>query len=116
VPDTIVLMIPTAHGYRAVASLVLGGIGTRLDLPYEGMDDLQLAVLSLLDSASEDAVTVEVDADPDAFSVSLGPLQEGVRGDRSLANVIDRLVEGWEEQRRDGRAWVRLELRPSQVS
>jgi hypothetical protein len=110
VADRIVLTIPTAHGYRAVASLVLGGIGSRLELPFERMDDVQLAVLSLLDSAVEDTVTLEVDAQPELFAVSIGPLQEGVGGDRSLANVLDRLVETTEELRRDGRSWLRLQL------
>ena len=108
--DTIVLTIPTAHGYRAVASLVLGGVGSRLDLPFERMDDLQLAVLSLLDSASEEAVTVEVDAGPGVFAVTIGPLEEGIGRDRSLTNVLERLVEGAEELRRDGRSWLRLQL------
>jgi hypothetical protein len=116
VADRIVLTIPTAHGYRAVASLVLGGVGSRLDLPFERTDDLQLAVLSLLDSASDDTVTVEVDADRDAFAVSVGPLQEGVGRDRSLSNVLERLVEGTEELQRDGRSWLRLQLRLSPVS
>jgi hypothetical protein len=110
VPETIVLTIPTAHGYRTVASLVLGGIGSRLELSFERMDDLQLAVLSLLDSASEEAVTLEVDAGADGLAVSVGPLQQSAAGDRSLANVLDRLVARTDEVQRDGRSWLRLEL------
>ena len=56
VKDTIVLTIPTDSAYRGVASLVLGGIGTRLDLPYERMDDLQLAF-----DANHDAVVEPID-------------------------------------------------------
>ena len=50
VSDRIVLTVPAGARFRSVATLVLGGIGGRADLPYERMDDLQLAVLSILDS------------------------------------------------------------------
>ena len=40
VTDMISLTIPTATRFRGVATLVLGGIGSRLDLPYERVDDL----------------------------------------------------------------------------
>jgi hypothetical protein len=110
VADTIVLTIPTAHGYRALASLVLGGVGSRLELPYEPMDDLQLAVLSVLDSASGESVTLEIEARDDAVAVSIGPLQEGIGSDRPLANVLGRLVQGTEETRRDGTAWLRMQV------
>ena len=38
--DRIVLTIPAGARFRGVATLVLGGIGGRMDLPYERMDDL----------------------------------------------------------------------------
>ena len=63
VSDRIVLTVPAGARFRSVATLVLGGIGGRADLPYERMDDLQLAVLSILDSTDGDAVTLEVESD-----------------------------------------------------
>jgi hypothetical protein len=36
--------------HRGVATLVLGGDRSRLDLPHERVDELQLAVLSVLDA------------------------------------------------------------------
>jgi hypothetical protein len=111
VTDTIVLTIPTAHGYRAVASLVLGGVGSRLELPYEPVDDLQLAVLSVLDSVTGETVTLEIEARRDAVAVSIGPVQEGIGSDRPLANVLGQLVQSAEETRRDGSAWLRMQLR-----
>lgn len=108
--DTIALTIPTAHGYRTVATLVLGGVGSRFSLPYERMDDLQLAVLSVLEAATEPSVTLEVEAGDGGLSVTVGPLAEGVGADRPLGAVLGRLVEGVEETRRDGRPWLRLRL------
>ncbi len=81
--DRISLTIPARTHYTAVATLVLGGIGSRLDLPYERMDDLQLAVLSVLESGGDGEITVEVDAAAERFCVSLGPLAAGTRATRA---------------------------------
>ena len=66
------LTLPTDTRFRGVATLVLGGVGTRLNLPYERVDDLQLAVLSLLEASGGDRVTVEVAAEPEKILVSVG--------------------------------------------
>jgi hypothetical protein len=110
VADTIVLTLPTTQGFRSVASLVLGGVGSRLELPYERVDDLQLAVLSVLQSAAEPEVTLELEARDDQLAVAIGPLHEGVGADRALGNVVGRLVANADEVARDGRAWLRLTL------
>jgi hypothetical protein len=108
--DQIILTIPTDARLRGVATLVLGGIGSRLDLPYERMDDLQLAVLSLLDAGGDEHVTLEVDAEADRLTVSLGPLVAGSGSDDALVRVLDRLVDSVEADRRDGEDWLTLRL------
>lgn len=100
--DTIRLTIPTGEGYREVASLVLGGVGTRADLSFERMDDLQLAVLSLLDAAESTDVTVEVSVDDSRVSASVGPLREDVDADAGLERVVGRLADSYEVRRVDG--------------
>ncbi len=116
--DQITLTIPTDARLRGVATLVLGGIGSRLDLSYERVDDLQLAVLSLLDAGDDERVTMEVDADTAGLSVSLGPLVDGSGADEALTRVLDRLVDSVEPDRRDGHEWLtlRLEARLSRSS
>jgi hypothetical protein len=108
--DQITLTIPTEARLRGVATLVLGGIGSRLDLSYERMDDLQLAVLSLLDAGGDGHVTMEVDADAAGVSVALGPLVDGSGADDGLARVVGRLVDSVEPVRRDGQEWVTLRI------
>jgi hypothetical protein len=108
--DQISLTIPSRTPYTGVATLVLGGIGSRLDLSYERMDDLQLAVLSVLEARGDDEVTVEVDAAKERVSVSVGPLVEGSGGDEALARVLHPLVDSVEPVRRDGREWLTLQL------
>jgi hypothetical protein len=108
--DQISLTIPSRTPYTGVATLVLGGIGSRLDLSYERMDDLQLAVLSVLEARGDDEVTVEVEAGEKRVSVSVGPLVEGSGSDHALARVLDPLVDTVEPVRRDGREWLVLKL------
>jgi hypothetical protein len=106
VDDTIVLTIPTTPAFRGVASLVLGGVGTRLDLPYERVDDLQLAVLSMLDASTGDEASVEICAYRDRVAVSVGPLRTGVESDDALALVLTRLTDGMDASTRENTSWL----------
>ena len=108
--DTIVLTIPTDSAYRGVASLVLGGLGTRLELPYERMDDLQLAVLSMLDASRDDDASVEIHAGDGHVAVSVGPLRDGTENDDGLALVLTRLTDRIEAERRDDASWLTVFL------
>ena len=108
--DLISLTMPARTQYTGVATLVLGGIGSRLDLSFERMDDLQLAVLSVLEAGGDGDVTLEVDAADERVSVALGPLAAGSASDESLARVLVPLVDSFESVQRDGREWLELHL------
>jgi anti-sigma regulatory factor (Ser/Thr protein kinase) len=108
--DTIVLTIPAEPRYRSVATLVLGGVGTRLDLPYERMDELQLAVLSVLEAGTGPSVSVRVETADDGLTVSVGPLVDGSAADDGLGRVLARLVDDVTTDRRDGGEWLTLRL------
>ncbi|HXG74942.1 MAG TPA: hypothetical protein VNJ53_00060 [Gaiellaceae bacterium] len=114
--DTIVLTIPREERFRAVASLVLGGIGSRLDLPYERMDDLQLAVLSLLEAGTGSELSVEVERRTDGVAISVGPLAAGSAADTGLSRVVGRLVDGVEADVREDGEWVTLRLSTARES
>src|SRR5215471_3852794 len=86
--DTIILSIPSSPRMRSVATLVLGGVGSRVELPYERIDDLQLAVLSVLPAAADAQVTLEVAASDDALSLEIGPLVTGSHSDPGLRRVM----------------------------
>jgi hypothetical protein len=108
--DTIELTIPTSPRLRGVATLVLGGIGSRLRLPYEKVDDLQLAALSVLSASADEAVTLELAAAEDSLAVGIGPLSSGSGADDGLKRVLERLVDEFESSERDGREWLTLHL------
>jgi hypothetical protein len=110
VTDRIALTIPAESRYRAVATLVLGGVGSRLNLPFERMDDLQLALLSILEAASEDEVSVEIDAAEDHVLLTVGPLALGTGDDAGLARVISKLVDDAHSTRRESGEWLVVRL------
>ena len=114
--DEIQLTLPADVAFHGVAHLVLGGLAVRLDLTYEDLQDLELALDTLLDwSNDEGDVTLVVHVDDGSVRAVVGPFDslrrelEGDGGDsldlrRILAAVCDRVrVED-----RDGSQWVEL--------
>jgi hypothetical protein len=112
--DRISLNLPAASSFRGVVSLVVGGVGGRIDLPYERTDDLQLAILAALEASADEAVTVELLVTDEHVRVTVGPLESGTAGDRALLKVLGPLVDSVEGTVRDEREWLALSLtRPS---
>ena len=112
--DRVVLTLPGNPSLRGVASLVLGGIGSRIDLPYEKVDELQLAVLSVLGACDPAIVTIEIEIEEEAVLVTLGPLPDDTVAAPGVRAVLDRLVDGVQPSRRETDAgsaeWVTLSL------
>jgi hypothetical protein len=108
VTDRIVLTIPAREQLRSVATLVVGGVGSRLELPYERMDDLQLALLSALDATDGGEVSLEVDAGDEALVIAVGPVRAGSSEDAGLARVLSPLVDELRFESRAGSEWLSL--------
>jgi anti-sigma regulatory factor (Ser/Thr protein kinase) len=115
--DEIILTIPRSREYLSVAHLVLGGIGVRLNLTIETLEDLQLAVDAILERDREPGeVTICVRLRPDEIVTEVGPLRDGVRRELArerneevgLGRILDTLVDGVETEERDGAVFVRL--------
>lgn len=110
-PDRIVLTLPHDARFRPVASLVLGGVGSRLELSYERLDDLQLAVSCLIAAGSGRELTMDAEADERGVSIAVGPLVTGTAADGVLALILDRLVDTVQRMWRDGEEWIEVGLR-----
>lgn len=110
VSDVIRLTIPSGDRYRSVVTLVLGGIGNRVELPYERMDDLQLALVSALGACADGELTVEVDAGGDALAIAVGPVERGSGADPALARVLEPLVDAVRTVERGGGEWLELSI------
>jgi hypothetical protein len=83
-PEAIELTLPAGREWHAVARLVLGGIADRINLSFEDLDDLQLAVERLLvEAASQDTVRIRIDVVDHGVRVGVGPLVE-----RTIADAL----------------------------
>jgi hypothetical protein len=119
-PEIVSLTLPHEPQFLNVARIVVGGLAARLELSYESLDDLQLAVESLL--APEhyrvaDEVTVEIAIAGRELRVLVGPLDvdavsrdlEGAAEELTLSVVLAAVVDSVGVDHRDGGGWIRLE-------
>jgi hypothetical protein len=113
--DRIELSLPDDERVAGVARIVVGGLAARLNASFASLDDLQLAVESILRDWGDPGATttVEIEIHDGGMALAIGPLRAEDRPSRSsdvggteiLSAVVDdhRLVE-----RDDGR-WVLIE-------
>jgi hypothetical protein len=115
------LSLTTAGGrYLGVARLLVGGLAARLDLPYEHMDDLQLAAETVLaaEATADGEVTLELELREDAVEMRIAPfdarlfehLSEQEEG-LSLDRLLSALVDDARVSRRGDVDWLVLEKR-----
>jgi len=114
VADEIVLTLPREPDFQRVTHLVLGGLAVRLDLTIENLEDLQIAldtILARVDPAAGD-ITVRMRVTEGELETIVGPLTQRLldeiehEGDGGLGvrRVLDSTVE---DVHVDGE-WVRL--------
>lgn len=115
--DEITLHLPRERPFFGVAHLVVGGLAVRLDLSFEQLEDLQVALGELLEQhETEREITVSVRVESGTIHALLGPFdgsleQELARdpGDAlGLRRVLETVVDGVEVTNRDGQPWVEL--------
>ena len=115
--DEIVIDIPRERPFSAVADLVLGGVAARHEMTLDVLDDLQLALASLLDHGDDDGqVQVVLRVEPDAIEASVGPVGDstaeelGQAADERLGlrRLLDTVVDEVSVSERDGASWVSL--------
>jgi hypothetical protein len=115
-PDEITLTIPRDRALYSVAHLVLGGLGIRLNLTIEHLEDLQLALETALDRVRADPVTVTLRVNDDQIEMLVGPMSDGVRAelaadggeDVGLRRILDAVVDRAELETEDGGDWLKL--------
>jgi len=119
VTDEITLTIPRDRALYSVAHLVLGGLGIRLNLTIEHLEDLQLAVDAVLERVrAVEQVTIRVGVTEAAIETAIGPMRDGVRAeleatedeneDVGLRRILHALVDEVELTQTDGEDWVKL--------
>ena len=101
--DEITLTFPPRQDFHRVAHLVLGGLAVRMDLTIENLEDLQIALDSILDGTDADGqpVTVRMSVREGLLETTIGPLPEHVLdevereqdGELGLRRVLDSTVD-----------------------
>jgi hypothetical protein len=118
--DEIRLVIPAEEDFRPIAHLVTGGLAMRLDLTYDDLEDLQVAIEALLGLRDDEhELTVVLSIVEGVLRAELGPfepaaLQEDPEADSSgldLRRVLDTVADSHEVETRDGGTWVQLTKR-----
>ena len=121
------LTIPDDPRYHGVARLVVGGLAARLELSYEHLEDLQLALASVLENDGYTLgpeVNVELMVDEGSLELRIGPLNgETLRADLEreseteigLGRLLRTVVETVEVEERPEGQWLRLEKRLKSV-
>ncbi len=131
--ERVELELPLARDWVGVVRIVMGGIGERLELRFDELDDVQLAVERLLDEAApasadtEARVTIAFELDPERLRVQIGPLaaagvgpaleQESQPGEFGLRRVLETVVDSFDVvDGGDGRSFVSLEKRLNRLA
>jgi hypothetical protein len=115
--DVITLQLPRERPFFGVAQLVVGGLAVRLELSFEQLEDLQVALGELLEQReTEREITVSLQVQGDTIHTAVGPFDESLErelardsGDAvGLRRVLETVVDGVEVTDRDGQPWVEL--------
>jgi len=113
-PARTTVEFPARDGYRGVATLVLGGVAARFELPVDRVDDLLLGVDSLLmQGVVGEVARVEATASESELTVRVGAFRHGQLDDAAVRRVVARLVDTVQEVPADGGegSWIELGIR-----
>jgi len=119
VTDEIRLVLPAQEDFRHIAHLVAGGLAARLDLTYEALEDLQVAVEAVLGCRDdEDEICVTFGVDAGAVRATVGPFSarslsdlDGDASELGLRRVLETVCDDFEVEQHDGDSWVALTKR-----
>jgi hypothetical protein len=112
-----VIELPSRGGYGDVAVLVIGGVAGRFELPVDRVDDLLLAVDSvLMQDVVADRVRIDAEATATTLAVRIGPFLPGRLDDAGLRRVLVRLVDSVVEVPAHDHDGAAIELRTTVTS
>lgn len=117
--DEISLTLPADEAFHRVAHLVVGGLAVRLDLTFEHLEDLELALDALLERPlTADLLSLRVQVLDGELRTIVGPfrpmraeLERGGTSALNLSRILGAVCDSVEIANRDGSEWVELTKR-----
>ena len=114
--DEITLVLPAQEDFHQIARLVVGGLAARLELTYEQLEDLQVALEALLACRDDDGdISIGIAVDDSRVRTTVGPFADGALVELDdddaglgLRRVLETVSDTLEVDHRDGGAWVEL--------
>jgi hypothetical protein len=120
--DEICLTLPADDAFHGVAHLVLGGLAARLNLSFETLEDLELALDALLERPNDGReVTVRVFVENSELRTIVGPFTsvradlQGETNSLNLGRILGAVCDSVQVEDRDGSQWVELTKRLNTV-
>ena len=123
-PDRIELTLPDDERLARVARVVVGGLSARLNASYQSLDDVQLAVESVLSEWRDPCsatTTVAIDVRDGGLAIAIGPVRARAvarsAGSRKVgvAAVLSTVVETHRLVQRGKEHWLLLEKRMREI-
>lgn len=114
--DEITLVLPAQEDFHHIAHLVTGGLGARLELTYEQLEDLQVALEALLACRDDDGdISIGIAVDDSRVRTTVGPFADDAIAELDedgtafgLRRVLETVSDTLEVDHRDGVAWIEL--------
>jgi hypothetical protein len=123
--DEIRLTIPRGEGFEGIAHLVVGGLAVRLDITFEKLEDLHLALDGVLEGCTGDGeLTVTVKVRDDELETSVGPfalgqlraeLERDAPDGMGLRRILEAVTDGFDVSEHGGADWAQLRKRLHRV-
>jgi len=121
--EEIRLVIPAEEDFRPIVHLVAGGLASRLDVTYDDLEDIQVAVDAVLALRDDEGdLTVVLSAEPGVVRAAIGPFEpEALQPDDTsdgtidLQRVLETVCDTHEFESREDGAWVELTKRTATV-
>ena len=121
--EEIRLVIPAEEDFRPIVHLVTGGLASRLDVTYDDLEDIQVAVDAALALRDDDGdLTVVLSAEAGVVRATIGPFEpetlhasDTSDGGLDLQRVLEAVCDSHEFESREDGVWIELTKRTKSV-
>ncbi len=115
--DAVELELPRGRRFAPVARLVAAGLGARLGLRVDRIEDLELAVdAALRQPRARDTLTLAMTPTREDLRVEVGPLAAYGLDSRGLEGVLSSLVDEIRTHRSGEEFWIAMRFTPPSVA